>query len=354
MNNEIKDFEETNDNKEKVSNSHNLVLFFILAFSISWIIWFIIPFISHGDINIITGVGLIGSFGPALSTIIITSKNNQSVIINQHKQLKFFFIILAFILCVDFFFFIFFTKYNFLSTPYIIICSILAAFIFSGIYSKKTQVANHLKHLKGVSGKNSYIFIAILFFLVINLGSFLLSLLRQNEYPSGFSWSSFLINLVISFYYVFLFGGGNEEVGWRGYALPHLLQKYSYLKSALILGFFWGLWHLPLHIIGFYPNSNVIIFIAQFSQAIAYSIIFMWYYYKSKGNLLGCVFLHTSINTFASFTTILVLSEKETIFRNLVLNLILLVIVWIIVIYLVIKNKKEKQLSNSSQIMQPQ
>ncbi|NLN86173.1 MAG: CPBP family intramembrane metalloprotease [Syntrophomonadaceae bacterium] len=36
-----------------------------------------------------------------------------------------------------------------------------------------------------------------------------------------------------------------EEFGWRGYALPKLQAKYSPLKSSLILGFMWAVWHCP-------------------------------------------------------------------------------------------------------------
>ena len=44
----------------------------------------------------------------------------------------------------------------------------------------------------------------------------------------------------------FLQGGYGEEMGWRGYALPHLLDTYNPTVAGLLLGLVWAVWHLPL------------------------------------------------------------------------------------------------------------
>ena len=45
-----------------------------------------------------------------------------------------------------------------------------------------------------------------------------------------------------------------EELGWRGYLLPKLMPLGK-LKAYLILGVIWGLWHMPIILIGFnYPG----------------------------------------------------------------------------------------------------
>lgn len=40
-------------------------------------------------------------------------------------------------------------------------------------------------------------------------------------------------------------GGTLEELGWRGFAWPLLLEKHSPLAAALLLGILWTAWHLP-------------------------------------------------------------------------------------------------------------
>ena len=38
-----------------------------------------------------------------------------------------------------------------------------------------------------------------------------------------------------------------EEFGWRGFALPKLLERHSSLTAALIVGVGWALWHAPIN-----------------------------------------------------------------------------------------------------------
>lgn len=41
-----------------------------------------------------------------------------------------------------------------------------------------------------------------------------------------------------------------EEWGWRGYLLPKLLKRFKVVPAVLLNGLIWGLWHLPLIIMG--------------------------------------------------------------------------------------------------------
>jgi len=83
--------------------------------------------------------------------------------------------------------------------------------------------------------------------------------------PSALVLSAlFAVTLIITPVINGLFGFG-EEFGWRGYLLPKLMPLGK-LKAYFILGVVWGLWHLPLVLVGFtypgYPLIGTLAFIA--------------------------------------------------------------------------------------------
>ena len=116
------------------------------------------------------------------------------------------------------------------------------------------------------------------------------------------TWSTRTLLYAIPEYFIwfFLFGGPlNEEPGWRGFALPRLQSRFSPLVASLILGTFWGLWHVPLHLMGMYYGGawGALIRIQEIPRA----ILFTWIYNRTKGSLLLTILFHATINTTGFF-----------------------------------------------------
>jgi membrane protease YdiL (CAAX protease family) len=79
-------------------------------------------------------------------------------------------------------------------------------------------------------------------------------------------------------------GGLGEEAGWRGFALPRLLQLMGPLPAALTLGVVWGLWHLPLFLgqAGLAQSSFGLFLVL----AVAMTVFMTWIYVHANGNFL--------------------------------------------------------------------
>jgi membrane protease YdiL (CAAX protease family) len=86
-----------------------------------------------------------------------------------------------------------------------------------------------------------------------------------------------------------------EELGWRGFALPHLQDGHSALAATLILGPLWGFWHLPLWLTG-NESHPLPMFPAFVLSAIALSVLLTWIYNSTGGSLLLVVLLHATAN----------------------------------------------------------
>ena len=78
-----------------------------------------------------------------------------------------------------------------------------------------------------------------------------------------------------------------EEIGWRGFALPKLLETRTALAASLILGSVWAIWHLPLILVGdFSAHGSIMPLIAAFA--------FTWVSQNAKGSVLLAILMHTS------------------------------------------------------------
>jgi len=121
----------------------------------------------------------------------------------------------------------------------------------------------------------------------------------------GFNPIRLLITYLINFVIIW-FGGGplGEEIGWRGFALPHMQPRYGPLWASLLLGVLWCFWHLPQFLTpiqGGGPGTSFANFLANFSLfflwALALAVLFTWLFNHTKGSVFVAITAHASINT---------------------------------------------------------
>ncbi len=103
---------------------------------------------------------------------------------------------------------------------------------------------------------------------------------------------------LIGFVVIFLTAGPlQEELGWRGYALPRLWEGRSALSASVILGSLWWLWHLPLVVIpGKFMTNEPLAFPASGVEIVLTSILLTWVYLQARGSVLATMLFHTAMN----------------------------------------------------------
>jgi membrane protease YdiL (CAAX protease family) len=90
-----------------------------------------------------------------------------------------------------------------------------------------------------------------------------------------------------------------EEIGWRGFALPHLQRRYNGLVSSLILGVLWAGWHLAN---GTIPGMQAYWtgFGAYLFYVVSLTFLFTWVFNHTRGSVLLAWILHAAVNVSGS------------------------------------------------------
>lgn len=111
-----------------------------------------------------------------------------------------------------------------------------------------------------------------------------------------------ILTVVPLFVVLCLTDGLGEETGWRGYALPRLLEFTGAVVASLVLGLIWAAWHLPL----FWTEGASLhdsSILALFLRLPATSLMFTWLYQRTQGSLLLAIIFHAALNLFAAAPT---------------------------------------------------
>ncbi|SFP11386.1 MULTISPECIES: type II CAAX endopeptidase family protein [Halolamina] len=98
----------------------------------------------------------------------------------------------------------------------------------------------------------------------------------------------FAINMV----FATLLGGGQEEFGWRGFALPHLQSRYGALTASVVVGAVWALWHAPMFAFGVYETVPA----GYAAFVVVASVVFTWLYNSSRACVPAAILMHGTLN----------------------------------------------------------
>jgi uncharacterized protein len=236
------------------SKPYSLVVFFALAFGISWVVWIPTALGSYGVVPFqidLTLSGLLGAFGPFFAALITTA-------------------------------------------------------IYEGRAGFSTLFKRLLTWRVGIQW---YLF--VLFWpAVLSLAETSIAIVLGSTVPDFsqppfvrlyplppelLNTTSFVVFLPFVFLQQMLIGSSmGEEPGWRGYALPRMQANQSSLRASLLLGFLWSMWHLPLWLTKGHPMQETFWGWSALGL-VAATVLFTWVYNHTKGSLLLALLFHTSI-----------------------------------------------------------
>jgi membrane protease YdiL (CAAX protease family) len=186
--------------------------------------------------------------------------------------------------------------------------TLLPAWVVWSIFSRRLGVRALLQTLAAWRVSPIWYGAALLLPVVISAaGIALMTLLGQPlpTFPRTEPMRELLPLLVTTFVATLLYGGPlGEEAGWRGFALPRLQALHSPLVASLLLSVVWGLWHVPLHLQGVYHGifpDGLPGILLRIVTTVPTTVLFTWFFNRTKGNLWLVVLLHTAVNNTAGF-----------------------------------------------------
>ena len=224
----------------------NLILFFMIAFGWSWIIWF----------------GMINEWIP------MPQGPNLSLI----EYVKFLPIALL--------------------SPF---GPTIAAFLMTFLTEGKTGIKQLWSRFWNRNLQKEWLIILILLQPVYFLVFRILGQAIGTPQPT-IAWISSPLLIVESLVVNTIHGGLSEEFGWRGYALPRLQARFSAFWASLILGLFEGLWHYPLIVWPTDPRYRMSLIMLILWQTIA-TYFRTWIFNNTNGSILAAVIFHAVQNT---------------------------------------------------------
>ena len=176
------------------------------------------------------------------------------------------------------------------------VASILLTALVDGRAGLREQLARLLKWRVGLRWYAVALLTAPLVYVAL---SFALSLTSREFLPNIVTTSDKASLVLMGLAYGLIGGGFCEELGWTGFAVPRLRQRYGILTTGLIVGVLWGAYHFSV----IYWSSNpsgalplAILFAQLFAWLPAYRVLMVWVYDRTE-SLLVAMLMHASLSS---------------------------------------------------------
>jgi uncharacterized protein len=130
------------------------------------------------------------------------------------------------------------------------------------------------------------IFLPFLMYLLIFSSIYLL------KRPFSTTFQETLLSIFVLFIFFFL-GAIAEEVGYTGYAIDPIQDRFGALKASILIGIPWAIWHYPSII---QQGHNTAWIAWGTLGTVAVRVIIVCIYNNTGKSLFACILFHTLLN----------------------------------------------------------
>lgn len=145
--------------------------------------------------------------------------------------------------------------------------------------------------------------------------------------------------------WIALTAGFLEEIGWTGFAVPALRQRYGKFRTGLIVGVLWGAWHFLGNVAaaetvaGTLPLSiylPLILCTLLVGSLVAFRVLMVWVYERTD-SLLVAMLMHVSLTA-----SVRILTPVPNVGVSLLIaEFVLASVLWIVVGIVAVTNRSQ-------------
>jgi len=99
--------------------------------------------------------------------------------------------------------------------------------------------------------------------------------------------------VALAMFLAFFVGALAEELGWSGYVIDPMQDRWGALQAGILLGLVWAVWH----IVALVQAHRTPAWIAWWClNTVAIRVVMVWLYNNTGKSVFGAALFHTTIN----------------------------------------------------------
>ncbi len=100
--------------------------------------------------------------------------------------------------------------------------------------------------------------------------------------------------LAIPLFVAFFIAAAGEELGYMGYAIDPMQERWSALTASIIMGLVWAIWHYPSMI---QVGQTPMLMAWGTLGTVGFRILYVWLYNNTGKSIFGIILFHAISNT---------------------------------------------------------